>query len=385
MSRRTKDRGLTLSRIYRRGNRYCYFAREPIENPKTGKILKWHTLCQAHEGEDRARELAQELLRHNRQGRDENGELPVRRGGMPSALDAYMLSVLKKREENRPKDKARERLFQAGNTEIKRQVRVIREAFAAFNVHDVIPADVASFVDQWEGRRLAAVFKSRLSQFFAWACRKGLRTNNPAREISVEKGQRRMRYLTHDEFHKIRDAIMIGEDGRPTPSGPMVQCYVDLVYLTMQRPTEIRLLKWSDVREADGVIFFRPTKTEKSSGASVEVAITPEIKAVLDRARGIGRISSFYVIHTLRGKPYTTAGIGEAWDRARGRAGIKDATIRDLRAKAITDAKKAGFQLDDIRVAAAHTNANVTKQYIKTQETQRSAVSIPMPPKPEVS
>src|SRR5260363_329830 len=44
----------------------------------------------------------------------------------------------------------------------------------------------------------------------------------------------RDRYNTVAEYHRIRDALLIGADGRPTSSGAMVQCYIDLCYLLYQ-------------------------------------------------------------------------------------------------------------------------------------------------------
>lgn len=136
-----------------------------------------------------------------------------------------------------------------------------------FNVNQVLPVDVASFVDQWEGRRAAQVYLSRLSDFFKWSARKGLRADNPCSLVRVDKPKARDCYITDSEYHRIRDALLTGKDGRKTASGEMVQCYIDLCYLLYQRTTEVRLLRWDQVREEG--IYFKPTKTEASSGAKV--------------------------------------------------------------------------------------------------------------------
>lgn len=104
----------------------------------------------------------------------------------------------------------------------------------------------------------------------------------------------------------------------------MVQCYIDLCYMLYQRTTEIRLLKWSQIDSSAGVIHFTPTKTERSSGATVSVPITPAVEAVLERARKIGSVKSMYVIHKLNGEYYATRGIGTAWVRACARAGVTE-------------------------------------------------------------
>lgn len=373
MNRRRKSHsGLTNSRIYAKGKRFYLFSPEPIENPRTGKVAKWHPLCDVAGGEDRARELANEIQGHNRAG--------AGAGDMPIYVEKYRLAVLKKREQDRPREPARAKMFEAGGKELTRLCRKIAEAFADFDTAQVLPVDVAAFVDQWEGQRMGQVFHARLSGFFSWACRRGLRDDNPCREVQVEAPGKRDTYITHAQYHAIRDALLLGENGRPTPSGPMVQCYVDLCYLLYQRTTEIRLLKWSDVGETE--IFFRPTKTEKSSGAKVAVPITTAIRAVLERARACGPVKGLYVIHTAKGQPYSRTGIGSAWKRACQRTGVTGLALKDLRAKALTDAKGAGYRREQLQVAAAHSDAQMTERYIRLRETPVSEVTLELPARP---
>jgi integrase len=100
---------------------------------------------------------------------------------------------------------------------------------------------------------------------------------------------------------------------------PMQQYLIDLCYLTLQRSTKIRLLKWSDVDRATGVIHFLPTKTEDSSGIAVDIVITPEIVAVLERIAeidGYTRIGAAPVIHALNGSEYAPGAFRAAFDRA---------------------------------------------------------------------
>lgn len=375
MTVRRSHRTLTGSRIYQRRNRFYLFAREPLENPKTGKVSKWHSLCPVSAGELRAREEAERIVRHN--------SVAGSGGNMPVYLDAYKREELLAREKRRPKEKAREAIFEDGLREVSRLCRVISEGFADFDVEEVLPVDVATFVDQWRGQRSAQVYLSRLADFFRWARRRGLRADNPAEGIGVEKPPKRRRYLSDAEWHSIRDALLVGLDGRATPSGPMIQCYADLCFLLYQRTTEVRLLKWSQVDLERGSIAFTPTKTERSSGLSVEVPITPAIRSVLDRARAIGVVKSVYVVHTLRGKPYTSRGIGDAWERARKRAGVEDAILKDIRSKAATDAKRAGFSRSELRIALAHTSEGMTETYLRGRDADVSKVVLELPARPK--
>lgn len=300
-------------------------------------------------------------------------------GDLPEHLTRYRQACLTKRERKRPREPARIKLFERSNAELARICDRISEAFGAFDLEEVRPVDIAHFVDQWEGRRAAQIYRARLSDFFAWAIRRGLRHDNPAREVTVDTPPRRARYITHGEYHAIRDALLIGADGRPTRSGPMVQAYVDLCYLLYQRTTEIRLLKTSDVR--GDAILFTPTKTEHSSGAKVAVPISPAVRMVLDGLRSSSKLQSIYLIHTLAGQPYTPNGIRAAWIRACHRAGVVNATLKDLRAKAATDAQSAGFSKEQIRIGLAHTDGATTDGYLRSRETPRSEVVMRLPPR----
>lgn len=362
--------GLAGSRIYRRRNRFYFFAPEPTINPKTGKVARWHSLCDVKEGEARALQLARAI---------QSGDASMGSGDFSVHMDSYKKAIIAKRDKRKPSDKARLAIFEAGNADIARQCAVISAAFEDFSVSDVIPVDIARFVDQWEGRRMAQVYRGRLSDFFSWACRKGLRNDNPAREVKVEKPERRKRYITNDEFLAIRAAMEFGDDGRKNLSGAMMQCFLDLLYLTMQRPTEIRLLRWSQVDMLSRSIRFEPTKTEKSSGARVAVPITKAIEEVLERAKAIRDARSPYVIRTLDGEPYGTFGIRSAWQRACRRAKVKGATTRDIRSKAITDALQAGYSMEQLRIAAAHTDEKMTSQYVKQSFMPWSEIHLLLP------
>jgi len=157
----------------------------------------------------------------------------------------------------------------------------------------------------------------------------------------------------------------------------MVQCYMDLLYLLYQRGTEVRLLRWDQV--TDEGIKFKPTKTERSSGMTVFVPMTAAIREVLDRVKSIRKMRSMYVIHTEHGQPYTAHGIGSAFERACERAKVSVVTLKDIRAKAATDAKKAGYSMEELQVALAQTDQSTTKGYVRTRETPVSRVELILP------
>lgn len=187
MPRRRKNLvGLSQTRIYQKGNRLYLFSATPIPNPSTGKVAKWHSLCSIDEGEERAREAARQIVQAARP--QETGK-----GNMPNLVRGYLLEILLVREKKRPADPARERMFKHGNTTRRSECAMIARSFEDFDVDQIMPHDVATFVDQWAGQRAAALYRARLSDFFRWAIRRGHRHDNPAQEIRVEKPPARRR------------------------------------------------------------------------------------------------------------------------------------------------------------------------------------------------
>ena len=348
--------------------------------PKHGSLWfvdlerRWHKLCRIDAGEAAMYEALAKL----------HQELPLSR--IPAAIAKFKAEYLPG-------------LAVSTQKEHERLLDIAAEDLEAFDVPDVQPSDVARsvrnlFGDQVvDGKHRAARltagrhYKARLSTFFRWCVEQGLRSSNPCREIWLKAPPRRDRYVTDDEFGKIRAALLLGDDKKPTRAGEMARAYAELCYLTIQRPTDVRRLLWSQVR--DDVVAFKPSKTAGSSGARVLVPITPAIRAVLERARAFvpktkkgkeqKELKSIYVVHALDGSPYTMSGLRSAWKRACKRAEVKNATIKDLRAKALTDARHAGYGKEALQVAAAHSSYETTEIYLKPFEEPLSTVRLMLP------
>ncbi|MDR8920494.1 tyrosine-type recombinase/integrase [Burkholderia multivorans] len=265
--------------------------------------------------------------------------------------------------------------------------------FRKANVADVKPAHVNKWLTvKYAGKlHMQRVMRAFLSGFFQWCIDNGLRDTNPCREVRIKKPKPRQTYIPDAHFAAIRDAMLqvtYERNGKEitadVPTGPRMQCFIDLCYLTAQRSTEIRNLKWSDVDRQAGVIHFVPSKTEDSSGVRVDFLITPEIDAVLTRIREIdGRptIGDVYVFRPKNGKRYAANTILKAWKTAADRAGLAGFryTIKDIRAKALTDGERAGYNVKALQVAAAHTDAKMTETYIKQRATPVANVRLQVP------
>nr|WP_322073386.1 tyrosine-type recombinase/integrase [Burkholderia cepacia] len=265
--------------------------------------------------------------------------------------------------------------------------------FRKVNVADVKPAHVNNWLKvKYAGKlHMQRVMRAFLSGFFQWCIEKSKRDTNPCREVKLKKPKPRQTYITDTHFAAIRGAMLEVTYERSgttitadVPTGPMMQCFVDLCYLTAQRSTEIRNLKWSDVDHQDGVIHFIPSKTEDSSGVRVDFKITPEIDAVLARIREIddrASIGDMQVIHTRKGRRYAANTILKAWKMAAERANLSDLgyTVKDIRAKALTDGERAGYDVKALQIAAAHTSAKMTETYLKQRNVPIADVRLSVP------
>ena len=339
---------MKLKRVYQKHGAYYFVSTDG----------KWHRLCAIAEGESKLlRELA-------------------KRKDAAAARPGSMSELVRKWWE-------REKAGYASSTQDDYELMFpkIELAFQDFDVAEVKPADVDDFVRQWaEKPRQANKYRNLLSMLFKFACAPlRLRHDNPCDQVgALDPGPKRDRYITDAEFYAIRRAAMKGKDGRKVAAGDMIVCAIDLAYLTMQRMGDVRRLQWCDMDDA--WLYFKPSKTRGTTGAKVKVPRTPEINVVLERAKHTGKVKSpYFVIHNLKGKPYSKSGVETAWRRACERAKVHDAHFHDLRAKAQTDAKRRGYTLQQIQDGATHASVTTTEGYIKLREELESKIALPMP------
>lgn len=345
--RRTVPDGLP-NRVYSKSGSYYWF-------PKGGS---WIKLCRVADGEVRMLER----LTEEKRKRESTAGL----GNVPALVDEY---VREYRHEHREKSWP---LY--GN--------YVKNSFADINIDQIDNASVVEFLrGNWKEKlHMQRIMRAFLSGFFRWCREKRyLAAENPCNGIRLKVPKARDVYITDAHFAAIR-AELAGD--------PMVLCLVDLCYLTMQRSTEIRALRWkkegSDSNWVDRencVIHFTPSKTRDSSGITVDWPITPEIDAVLEVARGIGKIKGPNVIHKQNGTAWGASGALKSWRGACNRAGLEEFayTIKDIRAKALTDARRAGYDVDALMVAAAHADKATTEIYFKDRGIPVSNVRLAIP------
>lgn len=328
---------------------------------------KWHKLCRVSDG---AATLYAELARFTRESDERATDT------MPALIDDWMLKKLGKYAPSTRDEYRRMALFIKG------------EFDGEWRVTDVKPAHIARFLDKhFESKPNSSnKYRALFSLIFAHAVRKGLRDANPASEVEGATESKRDRYITDAELYAVRAAALIGRDGKPTDSGPVIVCLIDLAYQTAQRISDLLALNWQDVTE-DGV-FFRPAKTVNSSGVRLLIEMTSDLRATLDAAKA-GKVKAIGpVICTQAGARFTYSGAQTAWKRACQRARenyeaqckkasvdpddrfLRDMHFHDLRAKALTD-KQRMHGAAAAQALGGHTTAEMTAHYTKSREIER--------------
>jgi hypothetical protein len=53
--------------------------------------------------------------------------------------------------------------------------------------------------------------------------------------------------------------------------------------------------------------------------------------------------------------------------------------VKDIRAKALTDAERAGYDIEALKIAAAHSDTKTTQIYLKQREVPVSDVRLRIP------
>lgn len=173
---------------------------------------------------------------------------------------------------------------------------------------------------------------------------------NVARDVKSLKTEARDRYITDDEYSRLY-----------SHASEIMQMIMDVLYLTGQRINDVLSIKYSDITD-EGIAL----KQEKTKHKML-IAWTPDLAAVVTRAREYHKsVKGMTLFHSNDGKKYRYERIRDQWETVCKRAKVDDAHLQDIRAKAATDAKKAGM---DSRGLLGHTTEASHRRYLRNKET----------------
>ncbi len=235
-------------------------------------------------------------------------------------------------------------------SEYTRQLAVLVRVFGAQQLDEIKPTDVAAYLRDRSVRRtdaagkpvggpiVATREKALLSAVISFARASGIFDGaNPCSGIRGTKAKRG-RYVTDDE---LADAIARAD--------ATLGAFLELCYLTAQRPGDIVRFRRADIR--DGALWVQQAKT----GAKLRIAIVGPLADAI--ARLVARpVASLWLVADDRGQPLTLAAMRKRFDR------LSCAwQIRDLRAKAASDAESARIA----QTLLGHAAATTTDGYIR--------------------
>jgi integrase len=188
-------------------------------------------------------------------------------------------------------------------------------------------------------------------QVFDFALENQLIDANPFVGIKRHFEQKRERLISQNEF----DAIY-------AHAGPRLQAIMDLLFLTAQRIEDVLNVRLRDVTD-EGIAF-----KQRKTGVRLVVRWSPELRAVVDRAKSLGgNVRALTLLQNRRGKAPDYRTVLAQWHRARRLAGVEDATPHDLRAMALTAMEKQGGA-KAAQAVAGHTSGAQTARYLRARQ-----------------
>lgn len=241
----------------------------------------------------------------------------------------------------------------------RRQYRLaadrLKHHFEQFSPRQVKSRHVAALkLKMREKPNMANRILSFLRTVFAYALEWQLVDDNPCIGVRRHKEGKRKRYITDAEFRAIY-----------AQAGARLQVIMDLQYLTGQRINDVLTLRRSAIQD-DGILL-KPKKVENSTGATMLLRWTPDLREVVERAKALNpRFSTLTLLHGRTGKAPNYRTVALQWTKAAAAAGIEDARPNDPRAKSATDAKRQG---KNPRALLGHSSDAMTERYLRQHET----------------
>ena len=175
---------------------------------------------------------------------------------------------------------------------------------------------------------------------------------NPCRHVRYYREKSRERFLTPEEFGRLRAALRTFEARGAMQSSAVAA--LRLLMLTGCRMGEILSLRWDDVDRTSRVLRLRDGKTGPRM-----VPLTDPVLAVLD---GIERMEGVpWVIRSKSDGRLT--GLFSYWQHIRKDAGLDDVRVHDLRHSYASRALALGEGLTVIGRLLGHSKVETTAKY----------------------
>lgn len=265
-------------------------------------------------------------------------------GGMSKLIDEALPSVLRKNNGKPVSSSTDEQYRVCAN--------LLQAIFKNYSPSQVKPKDVTGMKRQYADRpNMGNRMLSVLRKVFDYALEQELVESNPCVGIKRYDEETRDRLITEAEWNAIYAKAV-----------PQLQCIMDLAYATGQRIMDVVSIKQSDL--VDAGIYFKDQKT----GGRRIIRWTTDMRAAAERAKGLrGNVRALTLFHGRRGTAPAYKTIYDKWTRACELAGVMDANLHDMRAKAATDTDNQG---GNAQALLGHSSPAMTKRYLRSKQVK---------------
>jgi integrase len=202
------------------------------------------------------------------------------------------------------------------------------------------------------GPGTAARATAVLAGMLAWAVRCGLRADNPAKGVRLNKLSKRERFLSAAELARLGDGMArLEREGANRDALAIVR----LLLLTGARRNEVVSLRWEHVDFERRALRLADSKT----GAKIVPLGAPALDVL---ARQPHRHGALWVFPSLNGDaPYS--GLPAVWRRLAKATGLKGVRLHDLRHGFASVAVADGSSLYLVGKVLGHSQAATTARY----------------------
>jgi integrase len=248
---------------------------------------------------------------------------------------------------DRTLDRAKESVAKNTYEQYSYVCRKLKPVLAEFTPELVEPHHIAAILDHHRktpnmANRMLTFLRLAFSNGLTW----GLCKVNPCYGVKRHVEARRDRYL--EEYTLI---------WKHAPA--QLRAIMDIAYITAQRIGDVLAIRLSDITPEG--IYFKQQKTGKRL-----LVNAPDLAEAVKRARSLhSNIRGLTLFHGRGGRPLSYYGVRSAFQRACALAKVEDATLHDIRAKSLTDAKRQGKNAQKL---GGHSTEAMTNRYIRGRD-----------------
>lgn len=235
----------------------------------------------------------------------------------------------------------------------EKELANLLKVFGHMPIDAIAPMHIREYMDirgqaaKVRANREKALFSHMFNKAREWGF---TALQNPCQGVKGFKEIGRDRYVTNEEFEKVKAAAHF-----------TVRDAMDLALLTGQRPADVLKFKHTDIR--DGALWIVQNKT----GARMGIEITGELAETIARINARPRKAiSAYLIQDENGQPLTQGALRSRFDKAREASGVQF-QFRDIRGKAATDTGNLAHS----QKLLGHKNREMTEHYVKARAGER--------------